>query len=161
MTRAALPTDKKLRKQFPVGTGVLDYFPDALAAVAYVSYVGNAQHNGPDAPLHWSRGKSDDHEDTVIRHYLERGGFDVDKTRHSAKLVWRALAILQLEIEADRAAGKPGLCEDDVTPAAVGGFAPQVGIVEPRVVRDQAVKEWVNNGPPVKATKPWPKPEER
>lgn len=113
--RVTLPTDKKLRKQFPIGEGVLGYFPDAIAATSHVSYVGNAQHNGPDSPLQWTRGKSDDHTDTVIRHYMERGGFDVDGTRHSAKLVWRALAILQLEIEADRAAGKPGLCAADVT----------------------------------------------
>lgn len=152
MTRAALPTDKKLRKQFPVGTGVLDYFPDALAAVAYVSYVGNAQHNGPDAPLHWSRGKSDDHEDTVIRHYLERGGFDVDKTRHSAKLVWRSLAILQLEIEADRAAGKPGLCEDDVTLAATSVHQ-QIDKLEAAGV---TVEQHMNRDLPVNATRPWP-----
>lgn len=87
---------------FPVGTGVLDYFPDALVAVARVSYEGNQQHN-PGEPLHWARGKSMDQDDTLIRHFLERGGLDSDGQRHSAKLAWRALAILQLEIEADLA----------------------------------------------------------
>ena len=119
LNRATLPTDKQLRKKFPIGTGVLDYFPDAIAAVAYVSYVGNAQHNGPNTPCKWTRPLSDDHADTVLRHFVERGGFDVDKTRHTAKMVWRALAILQLEVEAARERGEPGLCEEDVTVAAL------------------------------------------
>jgi hypothetical protein len=109
-----LPTDKELRKRMPIGTGVLDYFPDALAAVAYVSYVGNQQHN-PGQPLHWARGKSTDQEDCVIRHFMERETFDDDKCRHSAKLVWRALANLQLEIEEARSKGEPGICAEDVT----------------------------------------------
>ena len=100
-TRAALPDDAKARKQLPIATGVLDYFPDAIAAVAYVSYVGNEQHN-PGEPLHWVRGKSMDQDDTMIRHFLQRGGIDKDGVRHTAKMVWRALAILQLEIEAER-----------------------------------------------------------
>ena len=43
-----LPTDAKERKNLPIGTGVLDYFPKALAEVARVSKVGNDQHNGPE-----------------------------------------------------------------------------------------------------------------
>lgn len=95
-----LPTDPAARKRLPVTTGFLDYFPDAAAAVAYVSVLGNEQHN-PGQPLHWDRSKSTDQSDTIARHLLERGGFDVDGARHSAKLAWRAMANLQLEIEAD------------------------------------------------------------
>ena len=98
-----LPSDAKERKSIPIGTGVIDYFPAALAEVAKVSYQGNLQHNGPDAPLHWARAKSQDQADTIIRHFLERGGVDVDGMRHSAKLAWRALALLQLELEAEGA----------------------------------------------------------
>ena len=99
---AALPTDSAARKQIPVVTGVLDYFPDAIAAVANVSRVGNDKHN-PGQPLHWSRDKSDDHADCIGRHLLERGQFDpITKVRHSAQLAWRALAMLQIEIEDDR-----------------------------------------------------------
>jgi hypothetical protein len=98
-----LPSDAKERKSIPIGTGVLDYFPAALAEVARVSHQGNLQHNGPDAPLHWARAKSQDQADTIIRHFLERGGIDVDGMRHSAKLAWRALALLQLELEAEGA----------------------------------------------------------
>lgn len=95
-----LPTDAKARKAVPLCTGVLDYFPDALAAVAEVSRIGNEQHN-PGQPLHWSRDKSKDHTDCILRHMIERGTVDTDGGRHSAKVAWRALAMLQLEIEAE------------------------------------------------------------
>lgn len=95
---AVLSTDPKERKKIPVASGVLDYFTSALIEIAKVSQAGNDQHN-PGQPLHWSRGKSADHADTMIRHFLERGTVDVDGMRHSAKMVWRALAILQLELE--------------------------------------------------------------
>lgn len=97
-----LPSDPKERKKYPIGTGVIDYFPAALAEVARVSYEGNEQHN-PGQPLHWSREKSTNQDDTIMRHYLERGKLDVDGMRHSAKLAWRALALLQLELEAEGA----------------------------------------------------------
>jgi len=95
----SLPTDSKARKSTPITTGVLDYFPDAIAEVARVSKVGNDQHN-PGEPLHWAREKSTDHADCIARHLLERGKVDSDGQRHSAKLAWRALALLQTEIEA-------------------------------------------------------------
>ena len=95
----SLPRDPKERKNYPICTGVLDYFPDAIAEVARVSKLGNDQHN-PGQSLHWAREKSSDHADCVARHLIERGKLDTDGTRHSAKLAWRALAMLQLEIEA-------------------------------------------------------------
>lgn len=97
-----LPIDPAARKLIPFVTGLLDYFPSALVEVAKVSYVGNQQHN-PGQPLHWSRGKSADYADTIGRHLLERGGIDTDGMRHSAKLAWRALALLQVELEAEGA----------------------------------------------------------
>lgn len=100
--RTVLPTDSKERKKYPIASGVLDYFPAALAEIAKVSYSGNEQHN-PGEPLHWARGKSADHADTIIRHFMERGGIDIDGMRHSAKMAWRALALLQLELEAEGA----------------------------------------------------------
>jgi hypothetical protein len=98
-----LPSDATERKQVPLAAGVFDYFPSALIAVAKVSLAGNRQHNGEGAPLHWARGKSADHGDTMLRHFAERGTYDSDGLRHSAKMAWRALAILQLELEADGA----------------------------------------------------------
>jgi len=37
-----------------------------------------------------------------MRHFVERGTLDTDGVRHSAKVVWRALALLQKEIEGER-----------------------------------------------------------
>ena len=96
----SLPTQSGDRKQMPITTGVLDYFPLALAAVAQMSKVGNDQHN-PGQPLHWARNKSADHADCIVRHLIERGTFDTDGQRHTAKVAWRALALLQEELEAE------------------------------------------------------------
>lgn len=93
-----LPSSAAERKTVPMASGLLDYFPDALAAVAHVSYVGNQQHN-PGEALHWARGKSTDEADTIIRHLAERGKLDTDGLPHSAKVAWRALALLQKELE--------------------------------------------------------------
>lgn len=90
----SLPTDPKQRKLLPIGTGVLDYFPDALAAIAEVSRLGNEQHN-PGQPLHWAKEKSTDHDDALIRHFLERADLYA-----RAQMAWRALAGLQMAIEA-------------------------------------------------------------
>ena len=99
---AVLPSDAQERKSIPIASGVIDYFTSALLEVAKVSEAGNRQHN-PGQPLHWARGKSMDQADTMMRHFMERGSFDTDKVRHSAKMCWRSLAILQLELEADGA----------------------------------------------------------
>lgn len=86
------------RKMMPVISGVLDYFPDAISAVAFISYLGNNKHN-PGQPLHWARGKSDDHIDCLGRHLLRRDELDADGIMEGAEMVWRALAWLQLELE--------------------------------------------------------------
>ena len=55
-------------------------------------------------PLHWARGKSMDHADCIIRHFAERGTTYTENgetVRHSAQLAWRALALLQEELEAE------------------------------------------------------------
>lgn len=95
-----LPTDAAARKKTPLWSGLVRYFPDALVAVAQLSQAGNDQHN-PGQPLHWSREKSADHEDTLLRHLFDSGTVDLDGHRHSTKAAWRALALLQLEIEKD------------------------------------------------------------
>ena len=95
-----LPADPKERKSYPLASGLFDYFPDALAAIAHVSWIGNEQHN-PGKPLHWDRSKSADEADTMLRHFGERGTLDSDGLRHTAKMAWRALALLQKEIEAE------------------------------------------------------------
>lgn len=94
-----LTTDKKLRKESPIARGVLGYFPRAMAAIANVSYVGNEQHN-PGQPMHWAKEKSNDHADCIVRHLIEAGTVDEDGLRHTAKAAWRALALLETELEA-------------------------------------------------------------
>lgn len=84
-----LPADDAARKAIPLCTGVYDYFPAALAAIAEHSKRGNDKHN-PGKPLHWSRDKSTDHEDCIARHLLERD---------YVALAWRALAALQIDLE--------------------------------------------------------------
>ncbi len=93
--------DASTRKSMPVTTGVLDYFPDAIRAVAQVSFRATEQHH-PGEPMHWERGKSMDQADCIARHLMERGTIDDDGMRHSAKMAWRALALLQIEIEAEK-----------------------------------------------------------
>lgn len=92
-----LPTDAALRKKLPLAS-VFDYFPDALMDVAQLIQIGNDQHN-PGQPLHWARAKSMDQADCLLRHFIDRGTIDVDQVRHSTKMAWRSLALLQLEIE--------------------------------------------------------------
>ena len=93
--------DAKERKDMPVTTGVLDYFPLALLEIARVSKAGNDQHN-PGQPLHWEKKLSTDHADCLVRHLLERGTIDKDGMRHTAKVAWRALALLQTELEEEQ-----------------------------------------------------------
>jgi len=96
-----LPPEPAARKRVPIATGFMDYFPDAIAAIAECSQITNEQHN-PGQPVHWDRSKSTDEADCLMRHFLDRGKVDTDGVRHSAKLAWRALALLQKEIEASR-----------------------------------------------------------
>ena len=94
-----LPTDSKSRKESPIATGCLDYFPLALAAIARLSKKGNDKHN-PGQPLHWSREKSSDHADCVMRHLAERGKIDPETGElHEVAVGWRALALLQIAEE--------------------------------------------------------------
>ena len=86
------------RKDTPIFSGVIKYFPLALAEVSRVSKAGNDQHN-PGSPLHWDRNKSTDELDALTRHLIDAGKFDTDGQRHSAKLAWRALANLEKELE--------------------------------------------------------------
>ncbi len=86
------------RKDSPVFSGVLQYFPLAIMEVSRVSKAGNDQHN-PGQPLHWDKSKSTDEADSLMRHLIESGTLDTDGIRHSAKVAWRALALLQRELE--------------------------------------------------------------
>jgi len=100
-----LPTDSAERKNIPLTTGVIDYFPAALAYIARISKYGNDKHN-PGEPLHHARGKSMDHADCIARHLVERGKFD-GEFRETGFMAWRALAELQEELEREEGAPLP------------------------------------------------------
>lgn len=92
--------DSEKRKEAPMAEGLLWYFPDALAAIANVSKIGNDQHN-PGQPMFHNRLKSGDHADCILRHLAHAGELDKDGVRETAKVAWRALAMLQEELERD------------------------------------------------------------
>jgi hypothetical protein len=95
-----LSNDHADRKATPITTGVLDYFPRALAYVAKVSKAGSDQHH-PGTPLHWDKPKSADHADCIARHLIDRTEVDpADGLLHAGKLAWRALALLETMLEA-------------------------------------------------------------
>lgn len=83
----------------PLATGLFNFFPDALAYVAIVSAVCNAKHHGPNSPL-MLHDKAGSNPDALLRHFAGRGSIDPDsKLRHTGLLAWRALAMLQTELE--------------------------------------------------------------
>lgn len=93
MTDGLFPEDSAERKTFPVFSGLLQYFPSALAAIAHHSYLGNEKHN-PGLPLHHDRAKSDDEADALVRHLIE-GDY--------VGMAWRALSLLQKQCEVEGA----------------------------------------------------------
>ena len=87
--------DADKRKAFPLYRGLFKYFPNALAAVAKRSHDGCIQHEHDG--IYWDRNKSNDDKDALVRHILEE---DWDA------VAWRALAVLQKELEDDVIVGK-------------------------------------------------------
>ena len=84
------------RKDTPVFSGVLKYFPNALKEVSKCSKAGNDQHH-PDKPLHWDMNKSKDEYDALTRHLIDHtiNPMDTDGILHLTKVAWRALAGLE------------------------------------------------------------------
>ena len=86
----------------PVYSGVIKYFPNALACVAKVSLKGGLQHGQTPETLHWDRSKSQDELDALARHLVDCGTLDDDGLYHDAKVAWRALANLQKLLEKNK-----------------------------------------------------------
>jgi hypothetical protein len=86
------------RKEYPIFSGLLAYFPDALADVARISFKGNQKHN-PGEALHWAREKSNDHLDCAVRHTIQ-AQWDDESEDHLGEAIWRLLAEKQLRLEA-------------------------------------------------------------
>lgn len=122
-----IPQDDATRKNAPMFRGLLGYFPAALFEVAAHSADSNRKHTPEDTDgPHWARGKSTDHEDTIIRHLIDAGprrsflgrlrawlaapkGSSARDARryHLRCIAWRALALLQEDCEAEGA--EPGV----------------------------------------------------
>ncbi len=99
-----LPRDSQERKDTPLASGVLRYFPAALCAAARVSDYGSKKHHG--AGLRHARGLSGDHEDCILRHLMDLPedyghgvGYDDNGLPQVAYVVWRALALAQEWLE--------------------------------------------------------------
>jgi hypothetical protein len=102
-----LPTDSMERKNYPMLSGCLKYFPAALASISKISKAGNDKHN-PGQPLHHARSKSTDHGDCIVRHLtdteellaaLSRDNSNVTPEQvlvEASQLAWRALAYSQV-----------------------------------------------------------------
>ena len=92
------------RKEVAVSRGLFVYFPDALALIARHSVRSNEKHN-PGQPVHWAREKSTDHEDCIARHSIavaiDPNSLD-GREPHVVCRAWRALAALQLWVEAQK-----------------------------------------------------------
>ncbi len=92
------------RKDTPVYSGCITYFPLALKEIAKASAEGNKQHHN-DKPLHWDRSKSGDELDAMMRHLLDHASgelFDDCGTRHIVKCGWRILAFIQKTMESEK-----------------------------------------------------------
>jgi hypothetical protein len=107
-----LPTDSAARKEIPLLSGCLRYFPAALAGVARISKAGNDKHN-PGEPLHHARGKSMDHGDCILRHLVDlqdhlAAGNESQAIAEADAICWRALALSQELHEANGSPLAPG-----------------------------------------------------
>ena len=114
------PENDKERKNTPVFKMRTRYFPKALREVTKVCVANNVRYN-PDkepADINWARGKSADQLGSLDRHITERAvdgkifeDIDpaiaekvcFDQIYVMAEAAWRALAQLELDIEATEA----------------------------------------------------------
>jgi len=100
MRQVTLPEDQDERNSMLLFDGFMAYFPNAMAAVAQLSYAATKQHH-PDKEMHWNRSVSTDHKNKIARHLIDAGKLDDKGIRHSVGLAWRAMANLQEELERD------------------------------------------------------------
>lgn len=86
-----------MRKNTPIYSGFLKYFPNAIAEVSRLSLIANEQHHKGE-PLHWDKDKSTDELDALMRHLTDHASgehFDDDNCLHLTKVAWRSLAMLE------------------------------------------------------------------
>jgi hypothetical protein len=96
---SVLPLDSAERKEVPLWTFLSGYFPKTFVAMTRLSFKANEKHN-PGQPMHWSREKSSDHKDCILRHLLDEERIDPETGQPEAvAAAWRACANAELVIE--------------------------------------------------------------
>lgn len=98
-----------ITKKDSLASGVLDYFPNALAAIGRHSRRGNEKYPPVDGStdLKWSFDVSTQHADAIMSHLSQRGELDEEfQDSHTVGVAWRALALLETELV--NAGAKPG-----------------------------------------------------
>jgi hypothetical protein len=108
-TPTFIPQDDQRRKDAPMFRGLLGYFPAALFEIASHSLESDRKHNpgSVEGPT-WSRAKSSDHPDCIVRHLIDAGVPGTPgRLYHLRALAWRSLAMLQEECE--RNGATPGV----------------------------------------------------
>lgn len=127
---SVLPQDDKQRKMLPILRMIVGYFPKALREVTRVCVANNVRYNPDRKPndINWARGKSTQQMDSLFRHILEHEvdglvfeelppevqaacGPGFERVYVLAEAAWRALAALELEIEAQEAKVPVGTLE--------------------------------------------------
>jgi len=92
-----LPTNATERKNTPVYTGFMCFFPLGIAEVARHSHESTQQHH-PGEPCHWDKSKSTDEKDSQARHLLDQTfpnqSLDA-QIIHARAGAWRAMANLE------------------------------------------------------------------
>lgn len=118
------PSDDAGRKALPIFAMIVGYFPNALREVTRVCVANNVRYSPDRAPtdIVWNRGKSKDQFGSLFRHMLERkvdGHVFETVSEEVAKVIgrpnvyilaeaaWRALAMLEEEIEQQEELSKP------------------------------------------------------
>lgn len=123
----SLPSDAAARKNLPLFSGLVAYFPHALAAVAELSKIGNDQHN-PGQPLHWAKEKSSDELDALMRHVadhaIDPAHRDPDGVLAAVKIAWRALANLERMYDAGQRLGAVAPLKNGEIGNTIRGGAP-------------------------------------
>lgn len=150
--QGVIPQDDKERKDAPMYRGLLGYFPAALFRVAAHSLTSDRKHNpgAADGPT-WSRDKSTDHADCIVRHLTEA---HTDPDYHLVALAWRALALLQEHEErkglapgaSSRQPAVPGVVAEATLAAAEKG---EKWIVECQIggdrLRSWSARDWLRS----------------
>lgn len=87
-----------ISKEDRIFSGVLGYFPNALAAIGRWSAQANEKHN-PGEPMHWAYPKSTAHLDAALSHLTQAGRIDPGSgVPHLVNAAWRVLAALETSL---------------------------------------------------------------